>query len=74
MQYARYVWTSVPWSSSARHRRMRKKMYVSKLLGMLIAVLEVDGVIVTTEGFGNNYVDFASRSYFRCALWSCRSS
>jgi D-proline reductase (dithiol) PrdA len=37
-----------------------EKVYVSKLLGMLIEVLEVDGVIVTTEGFGNNHVDFAS--------------
>jgi D-proline reductase (dithiol) PrdA len=36
------------------------KVYVSKLLGTMIEVLEVDGVIVTTEGFGNNHVDFAS--------------
>jgi D-proline reductase (dithiol) PrdA len=36
------------------------KVYVSKLLGMMIEALEVDGVIVTTEGFGNNHVDFAS--------------
>ena len=37
-----------------------EKVYVSKLLGMMIEALEVDGVIVTTEGFGNNHVDFAS--------------
>jgi D-proline reductase (dithiol) PrdA len=36
------------------------KIYVSKLLGTMIEALEVDGVIVTTEGFGNNHVDFAS--------------
>jgi D-proline reductase (dithiol) PrdA len=36
------------------------KVYVSKLLGTIIEALEVDGVIVTTEGFGNNHVDFAS--------------
>jgi D-proline reductase (dithiol) PrdA len=36
------------------------KVYVSKLLGTMIEVLEVDGVIVTTEGVGNNHVDFAS--------------
>jgi D-proline reductase (dithiol) PrdA len=37
-----------------------EKVYVSKLLGTMIEALEVDGVIVTTEGFGNNHVDFAS--------------
>jgi D-proline reductase (dithiol) PrdA len=37
-----------------------EKVYVSQLLGMMIEALEVDGVIVTTEGFGNNHVDFAS--------------
>jgi D-proline reductase (dithiol) PrdA len=37
-----------------------EKVYVSKLLGMMIEALEVNGVIVTTEGFGNNHVDFAS--------------
>jgi D-proline reductase (dithiol) PrdA len=36
------------------------KVYVSKFLGTMIEALEVDGVIVTTEGFGNNHVDFAS--------------
>jgi D-proline reductase (dithiol) PrdA len=37
-----------------------EKVYVSKLLGTMIEALEVDGVIITTEGFGNNHVDFAS--------------
>jgi D-proline reductase (dithiol) PrdA len=37
-----------------------EKVYVSQLIGMTIAALDVDGVIVTTEGFGNNHVDFAS--------------
>lgn len=37
-----------------------EKFYVSKLLGMTIEAMDVDGAIVTTEGFGNNHVDFAS--------------
>jgi D-proline reductase (dithiol) PrdA len=37
-----------------------EKVYVSQLLGLMIEALEVDGVIVTTAGFGNNHVDFAS--------------
>lgn len=36
------------------------KYYVSKRLGMLIESMDVDGAIVTTEGFGNNHIDFAS--------------
>ncbi len=36
------------------------KFYVSKRLGMLVEAMDVDGAIVTTEGFGNNHVDFAS--------------
>lgn len=36
------------------------KYYVSKRLGMLIEAMDVDGAIVTTEGFGNNHIDFAS--------------
>ncbi len=36
------------------------KFYVSKLLGNVIESMDVDGAIVTTEGFGNNHVDFAS--------------
>lgn len=37
-----------------------EKFYVSERLGMTIEALDVDGVIVTTEGFGNNHIDFAS--------------
>jgi len=37
-----------------------EKFYVSKRLGMIIEALDVDGVIITTEGFGNNHIDFAS--------------
>ena len=36
------------------------KFYVSKRLGMMIEAMEVDGAIVTTEGFGNNHIDFAA--------------
>lgn len=37
-----------------------EKFYVSSLLGMTVEAMDVDGAIVTTEGFGNNHVDFAS--------------
>jgi len=37
-----------------------EKFYVSKRLGITIEAMEVDGAIVTTEGFGNNHIDFAS--------------
>lgn len=37
-----------------------EKFYVSKRLGALIDVICPDGCIVTTEGFGNNHIDFAS--------------
>ncbi|MGM0240797.1 D-proline reductase (dithiol) proprotein PrdA [Enterococcus sp. AZ103] len=37
-----------------------EKYYVSKRLGMTIEAMDVDGAIVTTEGFGNNHIDFAS--------------
>ena len=37
-----------------------EKFYVSKLLGMTVEAMDIDGAIVTTEGFGNNHVDFAS--------------
>ena len=37
-----------------------RKFYVSKRLGALIDVIRPDGCIVTTEGFGNNHIDFAS--------------
>lgn len=37
-----------------------EKMYVSERLGTLVETLDVNGAIVTTEGFGNNHIDFAS--------------
>ena len=37
-----------------------EKFYVSRRLGMTIEAMRADGVIVTTEGFGNNHIDFAS--------------
>ena len=37
-----------------------EKFYVSRRLGMTIEAMRVDGAIVTTEGFGNNHIDFAS--------------
>ncbi len=37
-----------------------EKFYVSKMLGMTVEAMDVDGAIVTTEGFGNNHIDFAS--------------
>lgn len=37
-----------------------EKLYVSERLGTLIEALDVEGAIVTTEGFGNNHIDFAS--------------
>ncbi|MFC6322768.1 D-proline reductase (dithiol) proprotein PrdA [Companilactobacillus baiquanensis] len=37
-----------------------EKFYVSKRLGMTVEAMNLDGAIVTTEGFGNNHIDFAS--------------
>lgn len=37
-----------------------EKFYVSKLLGTTVEAMDADGAIVTTEGFGNNHIDFAS--------------
>lgn len=37
-----------------------EKFYVSERLGMTVEALDVEGAIVTTEGFGNNHIDFAS--------------
>ena len=37
-----------------------EKFYVSKRVGQLVEMLDVDGAFVTTEGFGNNHIDFAS--------------
>lgn len=36
-----------------------EKSFVAARLGSLIEALDVDGAIVTTEGFGNNHIDFA---------------
>lgn len=37
-----------------------EKFYVSERLGMMVEALDVEGAIITTEGFGNNHIDFAS--------------
>ncbi len=37
-----------------------EKFYVSRLLGSMVEAMDLDGAIVTTEGFGNNHIDFAS--------------
>jgi D-proline reductase (dithiol) PrdA len=37
-----------------------EKFYVSERMGMIVEALDVDGAVVTTEGFGNNHIDFAS--------------
>ena len=36
-----------------------EKAYVSRRLGALVEALNVEGAIVTTEGFGNNHIDFS---------------
>jgi D-proline reductase (dithiol) PrdA len=36
-----------------------EKAYVSKRLGQWIESLKIDGAIITTEGFGNNHIDFS---------------
>ena len=36
------------------------KFYVSGRLGQMVEMLDVDGAFVTTEGFGNNHVDFVT--------------
>lgn len=35
-----------------------EKLWVSERLGSLFESLDIDGVIITTEGFGNNHIDF----------------
>ncbi len=35
-----------------------EKMWVSERLGSLMESMNLDGVIITTEGFGNNHIDF----------------
>lgn len=37
-----------------------EKFYVSERLGAIVESLDVEGAIVTTEGFGNNHIDFAN--------------
>ncbi len=37
-----------------------EKFYVSRRLGMMVESMDVDGAFVTTEGFGNNHIDFAA--------------
>ncbi|MGF6989880.1 D-proline reductase (dithiol) PrdA [Lachnospiraceae bacterium PM6-15] len=37
-----------------------EKFYVSKRVGMTVEMLGADGAFVTTEGFGNNHIDFAA--------------
>ncbi|MDI1449032.1 glycine/sarcosine/betaine reductase component B subunit [Polyangium sp. 6x1] len=37
-----------------------EKTFVSARLGALVEALGVDGAILTTEGFGNNHIDFAA--------------
>ncbi|MEG0792483.1 MAG: D-proline reductase (dithiol) proprotein PrdA, partial [Lachnospiraceae bacterium] len=37
-----------------------EKFYVSRRVGMTVEGMDVDGAFVTTEGFGNNHIDFAS--------------
>ncbi len=35
-----------------------EKLWVSERLGSMLETLDLDGVIITTEGFGNNHIDF----------------
>ena len=37
-----------------------EKFYVSKRVGMMVEMMDADGAFITTEGFGNNHIDFAS--------------
>lgn len=37
-----------------------EKNFVSKRLGAMADTMNIEGAIVTTEGFGNNHIDFAS--------------
>lgn len=38
----------------------KQKHMVAERLGMLISTMDVSGVIVATEGYGNNHIDFAA--------------
>jgi D-proline reductase (dithiol) PrdA len=35
-----------------------EKLWVSERLGTLLESMDIDGCIITTEGFGNNHIDF----------------
>lgn len=35
-----------------------EKLWVSERLGSMLESLDLDGIIITTEGFGNNHIDF----------------
>ena len=35
-----------------------EKLWVSERLGSLLEAMDLDGAIITTEGFGNNHIDF----------------
>jgi len=37
-----------------------EKYYVSRRVGHTVEMMDVDGAFVTTEGFGNNHIDFES--------------
>ncbi|MDD6920103.1 MAG: D-proline reductase (dithiol) proprotein PrdA [Eubacteriales bacterium] len=37
-----------------------EKFYVSRRVGHTVEMLDAEGAFVTTEGFGNNHIDFAS--------------
>ena len=37
-----------------------EKFYVSRRVGHTVEMLDADGAFVTTDGFGNNHIDFAS--------------
>ena len=37
-----------------------EKIYVSRRVGHTVEMMDADGAFVTTEGFGNNHIDFAS--------------
>ncbi len=39
------------------------KAYVSERLGKWVQALGVEGAVITTEGYGNNHVDFASHIF-----------
>ena len=36
-----------------------EKYFVSERLGMMVETMDVDGVFIGTEGFGNNHIDFS---------------